>query len=58
MKVIINGQYFQIMLYWASIKALIVALTSVLRLIVPFVTVLLTLLAAPEIHRLLSLIGW
>lgn len=58
MKIIINGQSFQILLYWSSVKALIIALTSVLRLIVPFVTVVLSLLAAPEIHRILSLISW
>ena len=57
MKLIINAQCLQIVVYWVSLKAILTALTSLLKLVGPFVTILLTVLAAPEIHRLLSLLG-
>lgn len=57
MKIVLNGRGFQFVLYWNSVKSVVAALTSVLRLVIPFITVLLTLLAAPEIHRLIAILS-
>lgn len=51
MNIEINGEGLQIVIKWRVVK-------STIKQVLPLIAALLALLAAPELGRLISILGW
>jgi hypothetical protein len=58
MTIHIDGEGIRIVIAWRSVKAAIQAIHTMLKVLLPVITALASLFAAPEVMRLMKLLGW